>query len=104
MAKLVYGSSTRFRQSVESDSKVRSAIFLDRDGVLIEDVNLLTHPTDIHILPGVPEALSWLRAAGFKLIVVTNQAVIARGMLDELGVQVLEKEVERQLELAGGPR
>ncbi len=82
---------------------MKPAIFLDRDGVLIEDVNLLTRPADIHILPGVPEALSWLRAAGFNLIVVTNQTVIARGWLDELGVQRLEKEVERQLELAGGP-
>jgi len=64
----------------------KRAIFLDRDGVLVEDVDLLTSPTELKILPGVPEALSQLKAAGFLLLVVTNQTVVPRGLatLDEV--------------------
>jgi D-glycero-D-manno-heptose 1,7-bisphosphate phosphatase len=52
----------------------RKAVFLDRDGVLIEDEGLLLAADGIRILPGVPEALMRLQQAGFALVVVTNQA------------------------------
>ena len=56
------------------------AVFLDRDGVLIEDAQLLTRPEQISVLPGVPEALRALDEGGFKLIVVSNQTVVARAV------------------------
>ena len=49
-------------------------VFLDRDGTLNEEVNYLHRPEDMHLLAGVPEALRRLKEAGFKLVVVTNQA------------------------------
>ena len=59
------------------------AVFLDRDGVLIKDVNYLADPNGIEILDGVPAALQALAAAGYVCPVVTNQSGIARGLLDE---------------------
>ena len=79
------------------------AIFLDRDGVLIEDVHLLANPGDIRVLEGVPQALRTLKEAGFKLIVVSNQTVVARGLVTEQEVYAINAEMEHLLEQAGGP-
>ncbi len=62
---------------------MKPAVFLDRDGVLIEDVDLLQRELDIHVLEGVPEALNELIQAGFRLIIISNQPVVARGLLTE---------------------
>ena len=80
-----------------------TAIFLDRDGVLIEDVDLLANPGDIRILEGVPQALTSLKEAGFQLILISNQTVVARGLVTEQGVWAIHAEMERLLEQAGGP-
>lgn len=79
------------------------AIFLDRDGVLIEDADLLTRREQLRILPGVPEALTMLKSAGFLLVVVTNQPVVARGMLTENGVEEVHAELARRIVARGGP-
>lgn len=63
-----------------------SAVFLDRDGTLIREVNHLERIEQVEILPGVPDALRLLRDRGYKLIVVTNQSVVARGRLSEAGL------------------
>jgi len=84
-------------------SPMRRAVFLDRDGVLVEDRNLLVAAEAIRILPGVPAALASLRAGGFLLVVVSNQAVVARGLLDEDGVRGLQAEIQRRLVQAGAP-
>lgn len=59
------------------------AAFLDRDGTLIEDVDYLTDPARIRILPGAAEAVRALNRAGVPAVVVTNQAGVARGFLTE---------------------
>ncbi len=64
-----------------------SAVFLDRDGTLIREVNYLCAVDQIEILPGVAPALRLLHERGFKLVMVTNQSVIARGGLSEAGLQ-----------------
>ena len=53
---------------------LNKVVFLDRDGTLNEEVNYLHKPEDMKLLPGVPQALKKLKDAGYKLIVVTNQA------------------------------
>ena len=58
-------------------------IFLDRDGTLNEEVNYLHRKEDLVLLPGVAEALGALKRAGYRLVVVTNQAGIARGYYGE---------------------
>lgn len=84
-------------------SPSRRAVFLDRDGVLIEDVHLLTRADDIRVLPGVPEALQQLHGAGLQLIVVTNQTVVARGLCTEHDVTALQHEVDLRLRHSGAP-
>jgi D-glycero-D-manno-heptose 1,7-bisphosphate phosphatase len=83
---------------------MKAAIFLDRDGVLIEDTDLLTDVRAMRLLPGVPEALQRLKAAGFLLLTVSNQTVVARGMLTEQEVAALNTELEQQLARVGGAR
>jgi D-glycero-D-manno-heptose 1,7-bisphosphate phosphatase len=82
---------------------MNAAIFLDRDGVLIEDVDLLTNHDDIRILEGVPQALKSLKEAGFRLIVISNQTVVARGLATEADVYAINAEMERLLGEVGGP-
>ena len=55
------------------------AVFLDRDGTLIEDRDYLHKPEEVVIFPRVPEALKNLQDAGFSLIMVTNQSGVGRG-------------------------
>jgi D-glycero-D-manno-heptose 1,7-bisphosphate phosphatase len=86
------------------DRAATRAVFLDRDGVLIEDMNLLVHPGQIRILPGVAEAIVLLKEAGFVLLVVSNQPVVARGLIDESQVRTLQQEVEARLVLQGCAR
>jgi D-glycero-D-manno-heptose 1,7-bisphosphate phosphatase len=81
-----------------------AAIFLDRDGVLVEDRGLLVDPAGLRIVDGVPLALRKLKEAGFRLIVITNQAVVARGMITEEGVEAIHTEMQRMLDAAGAPR
>ena len=64
----------------------RGAAFLDRDGTLIEEVHHLARPDQVRVLPGVPEAVRRLRAAGYPIVVVTNQAGVARGLFTERDV------------------
>jgi D-glycero-D-manno-heptose 1,7-bisphosphate phosphatase len=62
------------------------AIFLDRDGVIIEDVNYLARPDQVRILPGSAEAIASLNRAGWPVLVVTNQAGVGRGYFSEAAV------------------
>ena len=80
------------------------AVLLDRDGVVIRDVELLTDPREVQLLPGVPTALVRLRLAGFALLVVTNQTVVARGLatLDDVGR--VNAAMLQQIVAAGGPQ
>jgi len=55
------------------------AVFLDRDGTLIEDKDYLSDPDQVMIFPGAAEALKRLQDAGFKLFIVSNQSGIGRG-------------------------
>jgi len=59
------------------------AVFLDRDGTIIEEVGYLSDPEGVALVHGAAEALARLRDSGFKLIVVTNQSGIARGYFSE---------------------
>ena len=75
------------------------AVFLDRDGTLNEDVGYLSRPEEVHILPGVPEALADLRSAGYLLVVVTNQSGIGRGYYTEEEYRSVDEAVREGLGL-----
>jgi len=59
------------------------AIFLDRDGTLIEDPGYINHPDQVKLLDGVAETLIEFGALDYKLIVVSNQSAVARGIVTE---------------------
>ena len=61
----------------------RRAVFLDRDGTLVEDPGYLASPDGLRLLPGAARAVARLNAAGWATVVVTNQSGIARGLLTE---------------------
>lgn len=61
----------------------RAAVFLDRDGTLIEDVGYLARPADVRLLDGVVDALRLLNDAAVPAVVITNQSGIARGFFTE---------------------
>jgi len=77
------------------------AVFLDRDGTLIEEVGYPTRPEQIRILGGVARALGRLSAAGYKLVVVTNQSAIARGLMSEDDLHRFHQALDEQLDLLG---
>jgi mannose-1-phosphate guanylyltransferase len=79
----------------------RPAVFLDRDGTLIEHVPYLSDPALVRLLPGAAEALKKLRRAGFAVVLVTNQSAIDRGMLTEDRLNQIHTEMRRQLAACG---
>ena len=64
-------------------TRLQRAVFLDRDGTLIEEVPYLHDPALVRLAPDAAAALRKLAAAGFALVVVTNQAGVARGYYGE---------------------
>ncbi|BDG07178.1 D-glycero-alpha-D-manno-heptose-1,7-bisphosphate 7-phosphatase [Anaeromyxobacter paludicola] len=61
----------------------RRAAFLDRDGVLIEEVHHLHRAEDVRLIPGAAAAVRRLRELGLAVVVVTNQSAVARGLCSE---------------------
>lgn len=78
----------------------RPAVFLDRDGTLVEEVPYLHDPGRVVLLGGVT-ALGRLAAAGYALVVVTNQAGVARGLYDEAAVEAVHRRLAELLAGAG---
>lgn len=76
---------------------VRKAAFLDRDGVINHDYAYIGNAGSFSLIDGVVEALRQLRAAGYALVVVTNQSGIGRGYFSEQDYRAVTAEMERQL-------
>lgn len=76
-------------------------IFLDRDGTINKEVSYLYRPKDLILLPGVPQAIKALRDKGFKVVVVTNQAGVARGYYTCSDVEHLHDYLNEQLKKDG---
>ncbi len=79
----------------------RAAVFLDRDGVIVKDADLLTRVEQIEVLPGAAAAIRKLNERGWPAVVVTNQPVVARGLVTEAEVRALQGEIERRLRSEG---
>ncbi len=73
------------------------AVFLDRDGTLIHNHHYCRDPKLVRLLPGVGQALRWLSAGGYRLIVVTNQSGVARGYLTEKELATVHAALRRRL-------
>ena len=79
----------------------RPAVFLDRDGTLVKEVGYLSDPADLEILNGVPAALRALRAAGYALVVVSNQSGVGRGFFGQDRVHAAMARLRTGLRAAG---
>lgn len=77
--------------------KSRKAVFLDRDGVIIEDVGYLGDPSRVRFLSGAVEAIRILNEQGFLVIVISNQSGVARGYLSERDVNGVHAAIEHNL-------
>jgi len=62
---------------------LNKAIFLDKDGTLVEDPNYMIDESQLQIIDGAIKGIKQLRNMGYKIIVVTNQSVVGRGMITE---------------------
>lgn len=76
-------------------------IFLDRDGTLNPDPGYIKSPDQFELFPGVPTALASLKRAGARLILVTNQSGIARGLLSRHDLDAVHQKLTRLLDGAG---
>lgn len=86
---------------MDGDPTPRRAIFLDRDGTLIHDPGYLSDPDGVQLLEGVADGLQALAAAGFDLVIVTNQSGIARGRYTVEDYEAVAARVEAELATHG---
>ena len=77
-------------------------VFLDRDGTLNREVGFVTSPAELHVLPGARDAVRRLHGAGYRIVVVTNQGGIARGVLTEELVAETHRRIDERVTAAGG--
>jgi len=73
------------------------AVFLDRDGVINVDSDLIKHPDELVLVPGAAAAIHALNQSDLIAVVVTNQSVVARNLTDEAGVDRIHARMERLL-------
>lgn len=73
------------------------AVFFDRDGTLMEEVGYCGDPALVRVFPGASAAVARLRAAGFRIVIVTNQSGIGRGYFSEADFHAVQAEFQRQL-------
>ena len=76
---------------------LRPAIFLDRDGVIIEDTHYLSSIDQVQLIPGSAEAIAALNRAGWVVVVITNQAGVARGFFRTRDVEAVHSHLSALL-------
>jgi D-glycero-D-manno-heptose 1,7-bisphosphate phosphatase len=83
---------------------MNSAVFLDRDGVINRkppEGQYVTRWEDVELLPGVAEGIALLNRAGFRVIVVTNQRCVAKGLITAIDLEELHRKMSEVLERSG---
>jgi histidinol-phosphate phosphatase family protein len=77
------------------------AVFLDRDGTIMEDANYVGHVERVVVIPGAVGALRRLQQAGFRLFIVTNQSGVGRGYFSREAVEEIHAHLDRIFGAAG---
>src|SRR5947199_701387 len=72
------------------------AVFLDRDGTVIEEKDFLHHPEEVELYPSTGPALRRLQSAGFKLFIVSNQAGVGRGYFTLADVEKVNERLRQE--------
>jgi D-glycero-D-manno-heptose 1,7-bisphosphate phosphatase len=86
----------------DTNHEGKPALFIDRDGVLTQEVHFLRHPKDVALLPRAAETIAAFNRADISVIVVTNQSGIARGYFSWPEFEEVEAEIRRQLSRTAG--
>ena len=73
------------------------AVFLDRDGVLVDETGYLTRASQLRLFPGAGAAVSRIHSLGYPVVVVTNQSAVARGMVSLSGLEEIHSTLREQL-------
>ena len=79
----------------------RAALFLDRDGVIVEDTHYLGRPEDMRLLAGAADAIAQCNRLGIPVVMVSNQSGIARGLYDWAGFAAVQAALAAALAPAG---
>jgi len=79
----------------------KKAVFLDRDGTINVEVGYLSDPEELELIPGAARAVARLNDAGFVVVVVTNQAGVARGYFTEEDVVAVNRRLVEVLQPEG---
>jgi histidinol-phosphate phosphatase family protein len=82
-------------------SGLPDAVFLDRDGTIMEDAHYIESPNQVRLIPGAAEAVKKINDAKVPAIVVTNQSGIARGIFKPEDYEAVRKHFESLLEARG---
>ena len=93
--------ASAFRRKDSEDTGTKRAVFLDRDGTLIEEAGYLDRLERLVFYPWSVDAVRVLNRAGFAVVVVTNQAGVARGIFQEAFVADAHRHVRERLEAGG---
>jgi D-glycero-D-manno-heptose 1,7-bisphosphate phosphatase len=80
----------------------RPAVFLDRDGTIVQERGYLERLEHLNVFPWTGDALRLLKRAGFATVVVTNQSAIARGLIDEPFLRRVHQKIDAYLISSGG--
>lgn len=81
---------------------LHAAVFLDRDGTIIEDRHYLGDPEGVRLLPGAAEGVAMLSKAGWPVVIVSNQSGIGRGLITEAEFLAVDLRVRDELASLGG--
>lgn len=91
----------QIRRPPAAGAPPRPCLFLDRDGVLIEEVNYIRDPDQVRLIDGAEAAIAAARARGFHVVVVTNQSGIARGRATPADHAAVEARLQALLQARG---
>lgn len=80
------------------DKTPQKAVFLDRDGTLIEEVDFLSRLEDLRVFPYTKRALELLKSNGFLLFVITNQSGIGRGIYEVNAMHAIHRQIQTELD------
>ncbi len=91
------------RTATHTPTASRRALFLDRDNTIIMNHAYITGPHEVRLMPGAPDLIAAANAAGWLVVIVSNQSAVAKGIITTLDVDAVNAEIDRLLAAATPP-
>ena len=94
-----YKDSILYRKrEIKKIKNPKPSIFLDRDGVIIEDCHYIKNHENVKLCPGVKDFIRYLHNQKHKIIIITNQSGISRGYFKEKNVYLINEFIQEKLD------